>query len=190
MDENTEAAKEGESLLTEATESKTEDKAEAAVQFDPATYKAPEGVELDPEAFKAFGEAAKAQGLTQPQAEAMISLHNELMAKAGTAMTTTWNDLQTKWQGEVRADKEIGGERLTSEVLPTIAKALDQFGGPDVRQAFDMTGAGNNPAIIKLLYGMAKAVTEGGPVKGNPVASQPSQKSMTELFYPSMTETK
>lgn len=156
--------------------------------FSPEGWTAPEGMEVDKASLDTFGALAKEHGLTKAQGEALLGLHGDLAKKAMEAQAEAWAGLQKQWQDEARADKDIGGSKLTAEVLPAIAKVLDQFGGPEVRQALDVTGAGNNPAIIKMLFKVANAITEGGAVKGNPVVTE--KKSMASLFYPSMTETK
>jgi len=146
-------------------------------------------MEVDKTSLDAFGALAKEHNISKAQAEALLGLHGDLAKKAMEAQAEAWNGLQKQWQDEVRADKEIGGAKLTAEVLPAIAKVLDQFGGPEVRQALDVTGAGNNPAIIKMLYKVANAITEGGAVKGNPVVTA-EKKSMAATFYPNMVENK
>ncbi|MDE2471519.1 MAG: hypothetical protein KGL35_23025, partial [Bradyrhizobium sp.] len=43
------------------------------------------------------------------------------------------------------------------------------------------TGAGNNPAIVRMFYRMARDLTEGGPVTGSPATSG---KDPAALLYP------
>lgn len=158
-------------------------KTETPSVFDAAKYTAPEGISIDAEAMGKFSEVAKAQGLTQAQGDALIGMWNEMQAKAAEQQSSAWNALQDKWRNEITADKEFGGQKLTSEVLPTISRAISQFGSPELKDALNITGAGNNPAVIKFVYQMAKAVTEGGPVQGKAVAQGEPPRTAADIMY-------
>jgi hypothetical protein len=91
------------------------------------------------------------------------------------------------WQNEIKADKEIGGDKLPA-TLQTVSKALDQYGTPGVRQALDYTGAGNNPEIVRTIYAMAKALGEGGHVNGNPPNGRQGPIDAASAIYPNLVQ--
>lgn len=178
------------SLLTDAPPAADSPKPDAAPDGRPsepikyADFKLPEGVGADDPILVAFTESAAAQRLPQEQAQAMIDALGPKVAELLAAPQQEWQRLNNDWQQAVKADPEIGGANFDA-MRATVAKVLDDpaFADPGLRQALDMTGAGNNPAVIRTLYRLAKAVTEGGPVR--PGAPAAPRKSAAQTLYPS-----
>src|SRR5439155_22514769 len=127
---------------------------------------------LDEGMSKQFTDIATEAKLSPAAAQKLIDLDIARQKSFSEAMAKTYRDTNEKWVEEVKADAEIGGDKL-QPTLTTISKALDTFGTPKVREALNLTGAGNNPEIVKTLFKMAKALTEGGHVTGQPAASAP-----------------
>lgn len=165
-------------------------KLDAPVAFEADKIKLPEGFTKDDESFGKFGEIMNDSKLSPTErGQKLVELQAEVAKKASEAGTKAWNDLQDQWVRDVKADKEIGGDKL----IPTqqvISKAIDAL-GPDSAKAFrlalDYTGAGNNPAIIKGLAAMGKLLTEGGHITGNPPKTG---KTIQEEFFPNSPEMK
>ena len=109
-----------------------------------------------------------------------VNLHAELVKEASERASQEVQELWTKWQDEAKNDPEIGGAKL-EPALAAISKAIDKFNIPGLREAFDLTGAGNHPAIIKFMYKMAQTVTEGGPISGTPGSSE--TQSAAQILY-------
>ena len=124
----------------------------------------PETFKLDETLSTEFLKVATDANLPKEQAQALLKLHVTQMEAAQQAQLAAWNTTQSDWQNQIKADPEIGGARLP-DVLSTCAKAIDEFGTPEVRKALDETGAGNHPAILKMIHKMAEAlVKEGTPL--------------------------
>ena len=70
---------------------------------------------------------------------------------------------------------ELGGNRFQTTVQ-VCSEMIRQFGGnqeqqAELRQVFDLTGAGDSPAVVRLINNIGKALRESrGPV----VATQPT----------------
>ncbi len=170
----------------EGEDGKKPEKAEEKPAFKVEDYKLklPEGIDADSPLISAFVEGAAAEGISPEQAQKLAERVAPLIAQAGLKPYEAWKNLQEQWQAEVQNDPDIGGAKLESTVAG-IAKVIDRFGGPDggvaARLALETTGAGNNPALIRFLANISKAVNESTPVKaGNP----PGKKSAAEIFYP------
>lgn len=168
---------------------KDEEKKETAVQLDPIVYTdftLPEGVTLDPEGLKEFtdivGPAQVPQNVAQRIVDMYVKNLQAVQADTQKGMTDAWVATRNEWTAEVKADKEIGGANLP-KVTATIAKALDQFGASGVREALTLTGADNNPAIIKTLYKMASALAEGTHVGGGPLRVDPATLTPGQRLY-------
>jgi hypothetical protein len=163
----------------------TEVKAGEEVVPDYKDLKLPENMQVDEAQFGKFKEIAAAHKLPPQAAQELVGLYSEAVTKISEANTKAWNDLQTDWQKQVRADPEIGGNN-TGPALASIAKAIDLVGGTDakaIREAFDMTGAGNNPALVKFIARLSKGVNEGSAVAGNPQGGK-SGRSAASVLYP------
>lgn len=162
---------------------------EPAVEaFDPEKLTLPEGFEAGEQLDEFKSIAKDIPGLTGPQAQKLVEL-------AGTALKTNldrvygeWNDTQTKWVGEVKADPELGGDKLDG-VKQTISKLLDnsELSDPKFREALDFTGAGNNPAVIRTLYRWAQRLTEGGSVAGDPAPRKSDGSLSTDRPSPAQS---
>lgn len=142
----------------------------------------PEGIEVDEGLRDKFLEVANKHGLTRETAAALVELQAEAMKAASEKGSELWHQTQEQWRKEVEADKEIGGKQLEPN-LARIQKLVDRFGGDEVRQAFDLTGMGNNPAFIRFMSKVATHFDEGQPLSGNPPGEATDRAS---VLYPSM----
>lgn len=174
--------------VVEAPKAGEPPKVDTAAVFDPKAFKAPEGVKIDEVAVGAFAGVLNDSALSpQDRGAKLLELHNAELAKVGAANTKAWADTTTKWLGEIKADPKIGGDKITATVS-TIAKAIDTLGPEGAkafREALDITGAGNNPAVVRALHAFASRLTEGGHVNGTPPGSRPSTAA---LFFPNSPE--
>lgn len=179
----------------ETTESKTEEtkapesllgetKAPEPEPFDPEKVTFPEGLEKDEAFFGEFTDIAKEHGLTGPAAQKMIDLAAKQVQAAADKATAYWNKVNADWQEEIKADKEIGGDKLEI-TLQTFAKVANdpELSDPKFREALAFTGAGNHPAVVRTLARWAKALSEGGPVRGTPAAESRTPATLGEAFY-------
>lgn len=149
--------------------------------FDKLTV--PEGFQVDEATQSALLETINSADLSpSARAQKLVDLGAGLVQKVHEDNYNAWTSQQTAWQDEVRADSEIGGDKL-APALGEIAKLVDKYGTPEVRQIMDATGAGNNIHVVKMLHKIAKDLSEGGPVLGAP--SLPKE-SLAERMYPSM----
>lgn len=136
----------------------------------------PEGFIAEGEVMEEFLTFANDLGLDKDKASALVGLHAKVLESAQTAAATEWQKLQDTWIAEAKALPQIGGDKL-DESLSVIAKAIDKYGSPEAKEAFTITGAGNNPHIIKLLHSMASKLVEAPPVSGNPTNAGPQDRA-------------
>jgi len=152
--------------------------------------KLPEGMKADDASLKGFGEILANDKLSPlERGQALLDLYADVTKKGGEAATEAWNTVNKEWSDKTLADPEIGGAKW-DQSKTTIAKAIDSLGpnlAAEVRQALDVTGAGNHPAIVKALHSFAKQLTEGTHIQGNPPSSTPTIK---EAFYPNSPDMK
>jgi hypothetical protein len=149
--------------------------------LDFKTLTIPEGFQVDEALAARFTEVVNDDKLSRAErAQKLIDLQAELMTGLSEKGKTAWDDLQQDWKTKVQSDSEIGGAKLPT-VLQDIGSILDQYGTPELREVFTLTGAGNHPAMVKFLYKIAGKLKEGSPVSGAP-AAQPGGDAKT--LYP------
>lgn len=159
--------------------------AEAPAALDIAKLTLPEGMKSDDPQLAAFsGLMADDKLSPQERGQKLLDLYNESHKSAATAATAAWKAVNEDWIKSVKTDSEIGGAKFETTKI-TISKAIDSLGptaAAAFRQALDVTGAGNNPAIWKGLHAMAMRLTEGGHVAGNVAGS--AKPSIGDAFFP------
>jgi hypothetical protein len=131
---------------------------EAATEVQaPESYEfaMPDGVELDEKAAAEFSDIAKELKLPQDQAQKIVDMY----AKRVQGQVEAHKTLVEGWASTVKADKEIGGDKLP-ESLATARKAVDTFGSPELKNLLNTSGLGNHPEFVKLMYRAGKAISE------------------------------
>lgn len=134
-----------------------------------------------------LGDVAKKHGLSSEAMKDLLGEYATRMKSTQEAAVKAFVETNEKWQAEIKADKEIGGDKLPA-VLQTIGKVLDnpKLTDPGFKEALNYTGAGNNPAIVKTFYKMALALTEGGHVGGTPPAEAGQKPTGAAALYPNL----
>ncbi len=166
------------SLVSKGGE-ETQEAAEEAAAPEPLTAEqltVPEGLEADSEALSTFVEMANEHGIPQEAAQKLVDFHADFVKQMGDEFTNQWTQTQEDWQRQVKELPEIGGENLSNS-LTEIAKVVDRYGSQELRQALDVTGAGNHPEVVKFLHNVAKAVNEQPPVSGQPTSTAPTSRA-------------
>lgn len=158
--------------------------APVAEPFDAEKITLPEGLAKDDALFGEFTNLAKEHGLAMPAAQTLLELAAKQSAAVSQKLQANWDKQNADWQAEIRADKEIGGDNLDG-ALQTFAKVASdpELSDPKLREALAFTGAGNHPAIVRTLVRWAKALSEGGPVRGAPTSSNRAPGSLGEAIY-------
>lgn len=133
----------------------------------------PEGLEVPEETLTEFLSVMNDSELDpKGRAEKLLGLQQSFMTTVledvGKHLETSWNETIEGWEKQVQALPEIGGKALP-QTLATIKKGLETVGATkETFQAFDLTGAGSNPEIVRVLFALTKHLAEGSPVSGSP----------------------
>lgn len=172
-----------------------------------ADYTVPEGYTLDPEAAKGANEIFKKHNLSQSAAQEMIDYYFKQAIKNADQSRQSVEDMRNGWLGDIRNDPEFRSEfkadgtiKTDSKVLVGLGRMLDSLGDTklanEFRQGLDITGAGNHPAIFKVIYRLSQHFSEGSAVRGNNPSAfgQPGangqaggqRPSMAKSMYPTL----
>lgn len=143
-------------------------------------FTAGEGVELDTEALKDFEPVARELNLTNEQAQKLVDAYPKILAGVQQRQAEAWQAQTEQWAADVKADKEIGGDKLTAN-LSAAQRALEQFGDPELKEYLDSTGLGNHPALVKAFIKVGKAMSEDKVVTGG---HESGGSDLISAFYP------
>lgn len=176
------------SSTTEASKSAEEGKKSEAAAGAPEKYEAftlPEGVKIDEKVLEAAQPLFKELGLSQEQAQKLVAFQAEQIKAGGEAGAKAYEDLRADWRTKTSSDKDLGnGTDLKPEVKANIGRALDLVPA-EAKAAFleacDLTGAGDHPAVIRVLNALASRIGEGKLVNGAGPSpgGQPGAKART-----------
>lgn len=149
---------------------------------DKYEFKAAEGQQLDTAAIADFEPVARELGLNNEQAQKLVDMYGtKLLPMVQQQQAEAWQKTTEQWAVDVKADKEIGGDNLTSS-LSAAQRALDKFGTPELKTYLDTTGLGNHPELVKAFVKIGKAMSEDGMVTGSKTTTQ----SVAQRMYPNM----
>ena len=141
-------------------------------------FQAAEGIELDAEALKDFEPVDRDLNLTNVQAQKLVDAYPKILAGVQQRQAEAWQAQTEQWAADVKADKEIGGDKLTAN-LSAAQRALDQFGTPELKEYLNTTGLGNHPDLVKTFVKIGKAMSEDGMVTGK----ESGQRTAAEVLY-------
>lgn len=111
----------------------------------------------------------------------LLGLHAKEIQTMQTAASTAWEATQTAWQEELKNSPDFGKEKLESSLTAAKEAAL-KLGGPGFVELLDLTGAGNNIHMVRLLTEAHKLLPkEGTPSGGNPTVPN---KSLAQRLFP------
>jgi len=146
------------------TQEKTEEPAVGEYVYTP-----PEGFTIDETELNEFTEYAKSKGISPEVYKELIDKHASIITtiseKTEEARKAEAKAQSSEWLKELKADPELGGADFGKN-MSYARKAMDTFGGEPFKQTLIDAGLGNNPTVIKALYNIGKAVSEGEFVGG------------------------
>lgn len=163
-----------------------------------ADFKVPDGYELDEGVAAEAGTLFKSLGLTQEQGQQLIDMYAKHAIESTTQAQKLVRETRDGWQAAAKALPEIGGELGPGgKVNVAVSRMLDSLGDAklanEFRAAMNITGAGDHPAFIQVMYKLAQQLGEGTPVKGNSASpfgqrspGQGERPSAAKALYPNL----
>lgn len=163
---------------TATTDAQAAETQATAAAPDSYEFTMPDGVALDKTAADEFTAIAKELKLNQADAQKVA----DVGAKMAQRQAEAHLQLVESWVESVKADKEIGGDKL-AENLAVARKAIDTFGTPELKDVLNATGFGNHPAVIKAFYKAGMAISGDRFVSGSPKGPE---TDMAKKMFPNM----
>lgn len=167
--------------------SKDEDKSGAPDQYEP--FELPDGVKVDEERAGRFEEFAKGKDLSQEEAQEFVNVFAEELKTAVDQLVTDqkqqWDKMKADWADECKQDTELQNEDGEIDESVSLAKkAAEKLGGQALVDAFDLTGAGDHPAVVKAFFTLGQFIAEDGEFSFGQTSSD--DRSRAEKMFPSM----
>lgn len=152
-------------------------------------FTVPEEMPVDEVMVNEYKEFAKANNLTQEQAQAGIDLY----VKAQKAGEQQWNDLKKSWREETVNDPDIGGANLgkTTEAINDMVRKYTD--GPEhleqMQNHLILLGLGNNRHFLKFMNNIASRTGEDDAGGAGSGASTNTEKLPPErVLFPNMKQ--
>ncbi|TPQ24930.1 hypothetical protein [Methylomonas koyamae] len=149
-----------------------------------ADFTVPDGVAVDQELLGEFTTTAKALNLRQEDAQKLADLGAKMAQKISNDMYAQHQANVESWVEQVKADPEIGGDKLEAS-LAVVPPVLKTFGSDALVELLDQTGYGNHPAIVKFFVNVGKAIGEDTLVPGG-ANTAGGEKTIAQRMYPNM----
>lgn len=142
------------------------DDSEGVAPDEYAAFDMPEGVELDQDMLDKALPLMRESGMSQETAQKFVTLQAEAASKASDALSNQHVEQVNKWESDLKADAEIGGDKL-NQTLANAKHALQQVGTPELTKYLDDTGLSNHPELIRVFAKMGSLMQEDNPGAGN-----------------------
>lgn len=179
-------------------------KAKADAEFNPHgapegdyEFSLPEGVEVDKPMLDAFVPLAKELDLSPAGAQKLVEMYIEKVQPniAEAFVKSIEADVENQKaqfaadtkaliaedaKAEKAEDRVFQGKNFDA-VVKTTARTLDRFGSPELREFLNVSGLGNHPELVKLMYKVGERIGEDNDfARGGHV---PQEKTREQKYY-------
>lgn len=158
-----------------AGEAKTEEAKPERVAPESYEFKAPEGVELNPALLGEFEGLARELNMPQNEAQAIVErMTPKIQARMQAQQIEIMAQARADWLQQIESDAEIGGAAKQASQA-SAAKALHQFGTPELRALLKDSGLEAHPEVVRFFSRAGKAISEDSFVSGRPPTKSTAQ---------------
>lgn len=158
-----------------------------------AAFALPEGYVLEGDMLEGITTFAKANGLTQEQAQAVV----DLGAKQAQAIVDGFaqesinqpvvapQHWAKQWSEQTAADPDLGGAKL-NDTMALAGRVFSTFATPALGAFLNETGLAHHPELVRFMHAVGKAVSEDTLVTVNGGGKGGEQVSQAKQLYPDM----
>lgn len=144
--------------------------------------KAPDGSLLDATAIQNVAEFAKANKLTNKEAQAILDSQSAILTGYEVKQREESEKLSKQWVDAAKADKEIGGDKF-AESAEFATRFVDKFGSPELKEFLDRSGLGNHPEAIRMFAKCQREFENDKFVHGPQRGAEIKKKDTAEVLY-------
>lgn len=147
---------------------------------DKYEFSMPDGYTLDAEKASQFEAFARSNNLTNEAANEALKLAVDHVQSLQQAQLDGWREQVEAWGNEIRADKDLGGDKLDASAV-IAQKALARFGSPELVDYLEESGLGNFPPLVRFCYQVGTRISEGGMIAG--AGAGEGRRSTADVLY-------
>ena len=147
------------------------------------TLEAGEGFNVPEANLQSFQAACKKAGLTKAQAEAMLSWHRDFAGDVQKLQAQQESAMLQGWQKQIMEDPEIGGAQWKATVADCRRALAWADTDGSLRKLLKETHADFNPAVIKSIARIGRAMREDRFITGK---GGGSAKALEDRMWPDM----
>ena len=148
---------------------------------DKYEFTVPDGSLLEPAAVERIAAYAKAQGLSQTQAQALVERESAAAAAIKEGQVALVEDKKGEWMETAKTDKEIGGDMFPKNA-ELAKRVVARYFTDAFKEALENTGLGNHPELMRGLVRIGKSMTEDQLVLPG-AAGAKTPKDPAEILY-------
>lgn len=145
------------------------------------------GEEVSAEEAAPFRDAFKEANLTSRQAKVLKAAYDKLSGGMAQQIQNQINTASKAWLGEVKADKELGGNNFTNTVV-NVKKAISVYGDDGLTNLLRESRLANNPSIVRFLNNVGKTLSEDRIVVGERSGNVADRVAEAKRLYPHSPE--
>lgn len=143
----------------------------------------PDGSLVDAAGVERIAAYAKAQGLSQPQAQALLERESGNAAAVKEGQAAQLEQAKKVWLAAASTDKEFGGDSFPKNAELS-KRVIARYGSDALKAALDETGLGNHPELVRMLVRIGKAMSEDQLVIAGQAAGGEVKDAATVLYGP------
>lgn len=143
--------------------------------------KVPDGSALKADRVEKIVAEAKAQGLSQEAAQALVQREHEVATETLVAQKSEYDRVSAGWLDESKKDSEIGGTDFNKNV-ELASRVVKKFGTEQFQKTLNDTGLGNHPELVRVFTRIGRVLSEDSLVL--PGNQGVTKKDNASLLYP------
>jgi hypothetical protein len=148
--------------------------------------KLPEDSYLDGSALERIAADARKQGLSNEEAQKLVDGEDSIVRSYREAQEAELKQKSNAWVGEIKADKEMGGDGYDAN-RALANEALDRFGTEPLKQMLVHSTLNLHPEVFRFFLRVGKAM-KGDSLVPSSSTPQDKKKTREQKFYPDMDE--
>lgn len=145
------------------------------------TLTLPDGSPLEASAVQRVTDFAKSGKLAPETAQQVLDLAHAESHALVQRQVAEYQQKVTGWESSVKADANLGGANYP-RTQTRVKLVMDKFSDPELKEAFQKTGFGNYPALVRCFEKIG-AMMEGDQVIP-PGATAPDEKNVLDRMFP------
>lgn len=141
----------------------------------------------NPELVSDVQDIFKNAKLNQEQANTVFAAYKDMIGNIQNELQNSFKSTTDNWYQQTINDPELGGQNLQNTKL-AIGAVMQKFGNPELSKYLNETGLGFNPAFVRFMKQVGKAIGNDSDFISGVGATQESAYQRDQRMYPKSPE--